>query len=264
MFEDPYADGSTDGAAYPALDVEDDWSYPGYPEEDGEGDDPSGDGAELIACTADAPLKDVELDVFTAFMTTEGWGPNNRESVALLTWPGPRQKERANPSRELTPTDLAPAPCPLKTDDERCRRSRPSQPVRCVAAVVTGQETRSARASQKARRTYHARLTPVAYMGFFDGEDFAASDEELLDESPGGVTSQGSPWDVLDYPERGRHTVQLWHAPWKHVPRSASATRRLLPLGTAGEEAKSSAHGLLDLGCTGTSLCLLLEPGQQP
>ena len=46
---------------------------------------------------------------------------------------------------------------------------------------------------------YYARLTPVAYMGFFDGEDFAASDEELLDESPDGVTSQGSPWDVLDY-----------------------------------------------------------------
>ena len=85
LFEDPYADGSNDGAAYPALDDEDDWSYPGYPEEDGEGDDPSGDGAELVACTADAPLKDVELDVFTAFMTTEGWDPNNRESVALLT-----------------------------------------------------------------------------------------------------------------------------------------------------------------------------------
>ena len=50
---------------------------------------------------------------------------------------------------------------------------------------------------------YYARLTPVAYMGFFDGEDFAASDEELLDESPGGVTSQGSSWDVLDYPEGG-------------------------------------------------------------
>ena len=85
LFEDPYADGSNDGAAYPALDDEDDWSYPGYPEEDGEGDDPSGDGAELVACTADAPLKDVELDVFTAFMTTEGWDPNNRESIALLT-----------------------------------------------------------------------------------------------------------------------------------------------------------------------------------
>ena len=42
LFEDPYADGSTDGAAYPALDGEDDWSYPDYPEEDGEGDDPSG------------------------------------------------------------------------------------------------------------------------------------------------------------------------------------------------------------------------------
>ena len=50
---------------------------------------------------------------------------------------------------------------------------------------------------------YYARLTPVAYMGFFDGEDFAASDKELLDESPGGGTSQGSPWDVLDYPEEG-------------------------------------------------------------
>ena len=98
MFEDLYADGSTDGAAYPALDGEDDWSYPDYPEEDGEGDDPSGDGAELVACTADAPLKDVELDVFTAFMTTEV-GPEH--------------------------------------------------------------------------------------------------------ESPGGVTSQGSPWDVLDYPEGG-------------------------------------------------------------
>ena len=54
-----------------------------------------------------------------------------------------------------------------------------------------------------ADRGYYARLTPVAYMGFFDGEDFAASDEELLDESPGGGTSQGSPWDVLDYPEGG-------------------------------------------------------------
>ena len=61
LFEDPHADGSNDGAAYPALDDEDDWSYPGYPEEDEEGDDPSGDGAELVACTADAPLKDVEL-----------------------------------------------------------------------------------------------------------------------------------------------------------------------------------------------------------
>ena len=70
LFEDPYADGSTDGAAYPALDGEDDWSYPGYTEEDGEGDEMSGDGAKLVACTADAPLKDVELDVFTAFMTT--------------------------------------------------------------------------------------------------------------------------------------------------------------------------------------------------
>ena len=57
--------------------------------------------------------------------------------------------------------------------------------------------------SYRPRPRYYARLTPVAYMGFFDGEDFAASDEELLDESPGGVTSQGSPWDVLDYPEGG-------------------------------------------------------------
>ena len=49
----------------------------------------------------------------------------------------------------LTPTDLAPAPCPLKTDAESSRRSRPNQPVRCVAGVVTGQETRSARASRR-------------------------------------------------------------------------------------------------------------------
>ena len=245
LFEDLYADGSTDGAAYPALDGEDDWSYPDYP-------DFSGDGAELVACTADAPLKDVELDVFTAFMTTEGWGPDNRESVALL--PEAVQCEtmaymaRSKAKGKGKPVKGAhsyrPRPSTLSVEDRRrklqeikakstckvCgRRGHWAGDKECsgkpstsggTAYVALGVSTRD-RATQTdtslLRRTssvtssddgaadhgYYARLTPVAYMGFFDGEDFAASDEELLDESPGGVTSQGSPWDVLDYPEGG-------------------------------------------------------------
>ena len=140
LFEDPYADGSNDGAAYPALDGEDDWSYPGYPEEDGEGDDPSGDGAELVACMrAGTRTTESRLHSLRRQSSARPWP----------TWPGPRPKERANLLRELTPTDLAPAPCPLKTDDESSRRSRPSQPVRCAAGAVTGQETRSVRANRR-------------------------------------------------------------------------------------------------------------------
>ena len=89
-------------------------------------------------------------------MTTEGWGPNNRESVALLTQAVQcetmaymaRSKAKGK-GKPVKGADLAPAPCPLKTDDESSRRSRPSQPVRCAAGVVTGQETRSARASRR-------------------------------------------------------------------------------------------------------------------
>ena len=253
LFEDPYADGSNDGAAYPALDGEDDWSYPGYPEEDGEGDDPSGDGAELVACTADAPLKDVELDVFTAFMTTEGWDPDNRESVALLTEAVQcetmaymaRSKAKGKGKPVKGAHSYRPRPSTLSVEDRRrklqeikakstckvCGRrghwagdkecsGKPSTSGGGTAYVALGVSTRDCATQTDAsllRRTssvtssddgaadhgYYARLTPVAYMGFFDGEDFAASDEELLDESPGGETSQGSPWDVLDYPEGG-------------------------------------------------------------
>ena len=122
LLKDPYAEGSTDSAAYPALDGEDDWSYPDYP-------DFSGDGAELVACTADAQLKDVELDVFIAFMTTEGWDPNNRESVALLTKAVQcetmaymaRSKAKGK-GKPVKGAHSAQAPYPLKTDAENSKR----------------------------------------------------------------------------------------------------------------------------------------------
>ena len=211
LFEDPYADGSTDGAAYPAH-GEDDWSYPGYPEEDGEGD---------------APLKDVELDVFTAFMTTEGWDPNNRESVALLTEAVQCETMAYMARSKAKAHSYRPRPSTLSVEDRRrklqeikaksirkvCGRrghwagdkeclGKPSTSGGGTAYVALGVSTRD-RATQTdaslLKRTssvtssddgaadhgYYARLTPVAHMGFFDGEDFAGFDEELLDESPG-------------------------------------------------------------------------------
>ena len=92
---------------------------------------------------------------------------------------------------------------------------------------------------------YYARLTPVAYMGFF-GEDFAASDEELLDESPGGGTSQGSPWDVLDYPEGGDTQFNFG----MHRGSTYLEVLRQRPdyYHWGLQEAEPSAHGLLDLG----------------
>ena len=222
LFEDPYAEGSTNGAAYPALDGEDDWSYPDYLEEDGEGDDPSGDGAELVACTANAPLRDVELDVFTAFMTIEGWGPNNRESVARLTeavqcetmayMARSQAKGKGKPVKGAH--SYRPRPSTLSVEDRRrklqeikakstckvCGRrghwagdkecsGKPSTSGGGTAYVALGMSTQD-RATQTdaslMRRTrsvtssdgaadhgYYARLTPAAYMGFFDGEDFA-------------------------------------------------------------------------------------------
>ena len=39
----------------------------------------------MVAQTADASLRDVELDVLTAFLGTEGFNSEDREAVALLT-----------------------------------------------------------------------------------------------------------------------------------------------------------------------------------
>ena len=68
--------------AYPTdAKNEDDWVYPG-----GEDDYADwGEEAELVAQTADASLRDVELDVLTAFLGTEGFNSEDREAVALLT-----------------------------------------------------------------------------------------------------------------------------------------------------------------------------------
>ena len=84
--------------------------------------------------------------MFTAFLTAEGWDPNNRESVALLTEAVQcetmaymaRSKAKGKGKPVKGAHSYRPRPSTLSVE--------PSQPVRCAAGVVTGQETKSARA----------------------------------------------------------------------------------------------------------------------
>ena len=58
----------------------DDWVYHG---DEGPVDEEY-DDTDLVAQTADASLRDVELDVFTSFLCSEGFDENDRESLAFM------------------------------------------------------------------------------------------------------------------------------------------------------------------------------------
>ncbi|CAE7327571.1 unnamed protein product, partial [Symbiodinium microadriaticum] len=78
---DSYQDDAEDGTAFVADEGEqDDWVYHG---DEGPVDE-AYDDTELVAQTADASLRDVELDVFTSFLCSEGFDENDRESLAFL------------------------------------------------------------------------------------------------------------------------------------------------------------------------------------
>ena len=80
LFE-TYQDDAEDGTAYMADEGEqDDWVHHG---DEGPVDE-AYDDTELVAQTADASLRDVELDVFTSFLCSEGFDENDRESLAFL------------------------------------------------------------------------------------------------------------------------------------------------------------------------------------
>ena len=99
---------------------EDDWVYPG-------GDDSYadwGEEAELVAQTADASLRDVELDVLTAFLGTEGFNSEDRESVALLTEAAQAETMAFMAKRKGKPTaksahSYRPRPSNLSVEDRR-------------------------------------------------------------------------------------------------------------------------------------------------
>ncbi|CAE7418365.1 GIP [Symbiodinium sp. CCMP2592] len=80
--EDDGEDYACTADAYAAdADQENDWVYPG-------GDDSYADWGEetaLVAQTADASLRDVELDVLTAFLGTEGFNSEDRERLYAET-----------------------------------------------------------------------------------------------------------------------------------------------------------------------------------
>ena len=70
-----------EGTAYMADEGEqDDWVYHG---DEGHVDEEH-DDTDLVAQTADASLRDVELDVFTSFLCSEGFDENDRESLAFM------------------------------------------------------------------------------------------------------------------------------------------------------------------------------------
>lgn len=76
---DSYQDDAEDGTAFMADEGEtDDWVYHG---DEGPVDE-AYDDTDLVAQTADASLRDVELDVFTSFLCSEGFDENDRESLA--------------------------------------------------------------------------------------------------------------------------------------------------------------------------------------
>ena len=80
LFE-TYQDDAEEGTAYMADEREqDDWVYHG---DEGPVDEEH-DDTDLVAQTADASLRDVELDVFTSFLCSEGFDENDRESLAFM------------------------------------------------------------------------------------------------------------------------------------------------------------------------------------
>ncbi|CAE7798514.1 GIP, partial [Symbiodinium microadriaticum] len=80
LFE-TYQDDAEEGAAYVADEEEhDDWVYHG---DEGPVDE-AYDDTNLVAQTADASLRDVELDVFTSFLCSAGFDENDRESLAFM------------------------------------------------------------------------------------------------------------------------------------------------------------------------------------
>ena len=81
---DSYDEDGTALAANEETDHGDDWVYHGEGGDDTQdGDD--GEDADLVAWTADSSLRDVELDVFTAFLGTDGFDESDRDGIAFLS-----------------------------------------------------------------------------------------------------------------------------------------------------------------------------------
>ena len=152
--------------AYTAdVNHEDDWVYPG-------GDDSYadwGEEAELVAQTADASLRDVELDVLTAFLGTEGFNSEDRESVALLTEAAQAETmafmARSKAKGKGKPTSKSahsyrPRPSNLSVEDRRKKLqeiTRTRAHVKCAGAAGIGPETRSVPESKRLRQEAHRR-----------------------------------------------------------------------------------------------------------
>ena len=271
---------------------EDDWVYPGGDHSYADW----GEEAELVAQTADASLRDVELDVLTAFLGTEGFNSEDRESVALLTEAAQAETmafmARSKAKGKGKPTaksahSYRPRPSNLSVEDRRkklqeiknkstckvCGRrghwagdkecpgkqatSSGSASTAFVAQVVRTEEkgTQTDTWDRKVSDTSDDSderygylsvandMGRVAYMGFFDEGDFEESDEELEADS-----ALSSAWSYVDYPEGGRHQVQLRHAQRADLHGLSSRTPRLLPLGFVREEPEPTARGLPEVG----------------
>ncbi|CAE7762468.1 unnamed protein product, partial [Symbiodinium microadriaticum] len=192
LFE-TYQDDAEEGTAYMADEGEqDDWVYHG---DEGPVDEEY-DDTDLVAQTADASLRDVELDVFTSFLCSEGFDENDRESLAFM----------ADIVQSETVAFMARSKAkgkgkPVSAKGGSFMRLNSEARARPVAAKDTGRATENAQAAANyVSLGRDSETEPAAYMGFFDKGDFEESDEELVDD----FASQGAPsteWDTIEYPE---------------------------------------------------------------
>ncbi|CAE7832525.1 GIP [Symbiodinium sp. CCMP2592] len=228
LFEYPDAEEDDDGTAYLAGQEDQDG-------QDGDGQDWAYHGEELpvydkeedtacVAQSADASLRDVELDVFTAFIGA-GFDEEDKEALAFLadtvqcetecTWisaaiyrstcktcgrkghwagdkecPGPGKGAGKPAVAHLAQVrrvmDKSTQTCDfIASPSESDSESQSFDPEPTANYVSLGQDSET---------------EPAAYMGFFDRTDLEESDEELLDD----FASQGAPsteWDTIEYPD---------------------------------------------------------------
>ncbi|CAE7692632.1 RE1 [Symbiodinium sp. CCMP2592] len=214
LFEYPDADEDEDGTAYLAGQEDQDG-------QDGEGQDWAYHGEELpvydreedtacVAQSADASLRDVELDVFTAFIGA-GFDEEDKEALAFLGqtpkghWAG--DKECPGPGKG--------AGKPAVAHLAQVRRVMDKSTQTCdFSASPSESDSESHSFDPEPTANYvslgqDSETEPAAYMGFFDKTDFEESDEELLDD----FASQGAPsteWDTIEYPD-GSDQVFRFH-----------------------------------------------------